>query len=802
MSVPPCESAALGGPEDPFALRCPAARDGRVRAEQIELLFDQAAIGLVTNLGIAALLVPILAPDVAIANFAVWCSLLGLASLARAAALVYYRRHGAHSAARALQLYFYSTAFTGLVWGSADFLLATHSPEKNVFLMFVLAGLTAGGIVTLSAVMGVYLAFLATFIAPVIVHCLLLGGPEHETLAIMIGCYGVALYLASRNYERNLLASLRLARTNARLVEDLQHINGALEISNERLREQIDERRLSDERFRNAFANAPIGMALCDAEQRIVRANRAICEMFGYDERALAGRPLQDLAHEDDVALGAESAAALLAGTIEHYQVEKRYRNSAGETLWGLLSVSCFKADPRGVPALVAQIQDVTATHRMSERLSWQARHDDLTGLVNRREFEQRLRQAIAGAAEPGTQHAVCYLDLDQFKIVNDTCGHLAGDQLLRQIAGALMPLMRRADTVARLGGDEFGVLMEHCTKEQALRIAQTLRRALEDMSFVWEDKRYKVGASIGLVPILDAEVSVTDVLSAADTACFTAKEQGRNRVHVYHPSDAELARRHGEMAWVERVTRALDEDRFELLYQRIEPAGDPGAARVHLELLVRMRERDGQLVPPTAFLPAAERYHIASRIDRWVVDHAFSWIRRIEEGRETLALCAINLSGQSLTNEEFLAFVLERLQREALPCHKICFEITETAAIENLAAAQRFMAELAARGCRFALDDFGSGLSSFGYLKALPVDYLKIDGAFVKDLLADPVNHAMVSAINSIGKILGKRTIAEFVENDETRRALAAIGVDFVQGYGIGRPRPIAALPIDGARR
>ncbi|MBI4695721.1 MAG: EAL domain-containing protein [Gammaproteobacteria bacterium] len=796
MSPPPLDAVPAS------AFYSAATHDERVRAEQIELLFDQAAIGLVTNFGIGVLLLFLLDGEVPGGVLAGWFGVLSLTGVARAAAVVYYRRHGPARAGRALKLYTLATASTGLVWGASHFLFASISQTTAAFLMFVLAGLTAGGITTLSAVMRVYLAFLATFITPVIVHCMLLGGSAHETMALMIALYGVALCFSARNYERNLLSSLSLARTNARLVEDLQRFNGALEISNDRLREQIDGRRLSDERFRNAFANAPVGMALCDAGMRMVRANRAICEMFGYDEQALVGRRLADLTHEDDIGLDRESAAELIAGRIDHYQIEKRYRNRRGETIWGLLSVSCFNAESSGGPALVVQIQDVTETRIMSERLSWQARHDDLTGLVNRREFEHRLQQAIVDAAQPDTQHAVCYLDLDQFKVVNDTCGHLAGDQLLRQIAGTLLPLMRRSDTIARLGGDEFGVLMQHCSGEQALRIAQTMRKTLEDLSFVWEDKRYKVGASIGLVPIVDGSVNVTDVLSAADSACFTAKERGRNRVHVYHPTDAELARRHGEMAWVERITRALDEDRFELMYQSIEAAAGPGRDGLHLEFLVRMRGSDGELVPPGAFLPAAERYHIASRLDRWVVARACSWIRGLGEGQDALALCAINVSGQSLTSEEFLAFVLDLLAREGMPAGKICFEITETAAIENLPAAQRFMAELKARGCRFALDDFGSGLSSFGYLRALPVDYLKIDGAFVKDLLADPVNLAMVSAINSIGQILGKRTIAEFVEDDATRRALAEIGVDFVQGYGIGRPRLLSSLPIPDARR
>ena len=379
--------------------------------------------------------------------------------------------------------------------------------------------------------------------------------------------------------------------------------------------------------------------------------------------------------------------------------------------------------------------------------------------------------------------------------MVNDTCGHAAGDQLLRQIATTLGTVARKTDTIARMGGDEFVFLMEYCTVEQAQRTAQAARKALEDITFSWGEKRFRVSASIGLVPVSSGLEKVADILSAADAACFVAKEQGRNRVHTYGPSYQELATRQSEMAWVERINRAIDDDRLELFYQPIE-ATVPGARDSrHIELLPRLREEDGRLVPPGAFLPPAERYHIITRIDRWVVERI---LRSFEEEPALAAhidVCGINLSGQSLTNEEFFEFLRDAMRQLGPRASRICFEITETAAIANIGAAENFIRELRALGCKFSLDDFGSGLSSFGYLKQLPVDHLKIDGVFIRDLLSDPVDYALVRAINEVGKTLGKTTIAEFVENDQIRAKLAELGVDCVQGYGVGRPRPLREI-------
>jgi len=414
-----------------------------------------------------------------------------------------------------------------------------------------------------------------------------------------------------------------------------------------------------------------------------------------------------------------------------------------------------------------------------------------LTGLVNRREFEIRTEQAIETAQREGVQHALCYLDLDQFKVVNDTCGHIAGDELLKRLAGLLQARIRESDTLARLGGDEFGVLLEACPLNKAKEIAEDLRSVIKGYRFEWEDQTFEVGVSIGLVAIVPGIGSLADVLSAADAACYVAKEQGRNRTHVFDPDDTALMQHHSQMEWVQRLQRALERNSFELYCQRAQSVGQGVDGMHYNEILLRMREDGEELIAPGIFIPAAERYHLMPAIDRWVVHQA---LQRLAGKRSWLeAECyAINLSGQSLGDDTFLDYVSGELDAAGVAPERLCFEITETAAVANLRSAQRFITTLRKRGCKFALDDFGSGLSSFAYLKRLPVDYLKIDGRFVKDMLEDPVDHAMVESINQLGHVVGVQTIAEFVENAAILERLGRLGVDYAQGYGIHRPEPL----------
>jgi len=443
----------------------------------------------------------------------------------------------------------------------------------------------------------------------------------------------------------------------------------------------------------------------------------------------------------------------------------------------------------------VMVFHDVSKERRLHRALHYQASHDALTGLINRREFENRLTAAVEEAKQDkDARHALLYLDLDQFKLVNDTCGHPAGDQLLKQITGMLQSRIRNGDTLARLGGDEFGILLQDCVLDQALRVADTLRQAIRDYRFVWQDGMLAVGVSIGIVQITSETATVANLMSAADVACYTAKDAGRNRVELYQADN--VPERHREMHWVSKLTRACDESSFELFYQPIVPIGATTDEREHFELMLRLRDESGTWVTPAEFIPAAERYNVMSSIDRWVVHQALDRVvYRGASGMKPFTV-AVNLSGTSLNDERFLEYLIAELGNHTLAEGSMCFEITETAAIANLGNVVHFMRELKTRGCRFALDDFGSGLSSFMYLKTLPVDYLKIDGQFVENVARDPIDRSMVEAISQVGRAMGIRTIAERVESEEVMLELGRLGVAFAQGFHIARPKPVKDFP------
>lgn len=442
----------------------------------------------------------------------------------------------------------------------------------------------------------------------------------------------------------------------------------------------------------------------------------------------------------------------------------------------------------------MANIAAIAILRKQSEeQLTFHASHDALTELVNRREFERRALRLLASVKRDKRQHALCFMDLDQFKVVNDSCGHAAGDEMLRQISSALQQVVRKRDTLARMGGDEFSVLMEHCSLEQAQRLADDLYMVIQDYVFLWKGQSFRVGVSIGLVAITELTPNLTELLKEADAACYMAKDFGRNRIHVYHPEDAETAKRNGEVKWVSRLDQALEENRFCLYAQTIVPLND--SSDIHYELLIRMIDEKQQIIPPGAFLPAAERYNVITKIDLWVIGQVFTLLADNPVFVKEISFIAINLSGQSLADPRVLALIKRQLATTGIEGKKICFEITETAAISHIGMATQLISTLKQLGCRFALDDFGSGLSSFGYLKNLPVDYLKIDGMFVKDIIDDPIDHAMVKSINEIGQIMGMKTIAEFVENDEIKGMLREIGVNYAQGYGVSKPLPFQDL-------
>ena len=443
---------------------------------------------------------------------------------------------------------------------------------------------------------------------------------------------------------------------------------------------------------------------------------------------------------------------------------------------------------------VVVVFSNVTEARNMAQQIAHQAIHDALTGLVNRREFEKRLTNALKSVKDSGTTHCLCYLDLDQFKIVNDTAGHVAGDELLRKLTLLFKSKIRARDTLARHGGDEFGLLLDNCPLDQAFKIANSLVAAARNFQFEWNHQTFSIGVSIGLVPITSDTHSAAELMSQADIACYTAKDLGRNRVHVYQSGGEQHTNLHMDIVRVAGLSDALKADRFKLYCQSIMPLQKKKGEPLHYELLLRSVNTDGKIELPTNFIPAAERYGMMAAVDRWVIRAAFVRYMELFDESENIQI-SLNLSGNSLMDPGLLNYVHMMIHESGMPPHLVCFEITETAAVSNLDQARKFILDLKQIGCRFALDDFGSGLSSFTYLKNLPVDYLKIDGSFVHDMANDPINVAMVAAINEVGHIMGIKTIAECAETDAVIEQLRKLGVDYAQGYATSRPMPLDVI-------
>ena len=550
-------------------------------------------------------------------------------------------------------------------------------------------------------------------------------------------------------------------------------------------RDMAGQVRQSEERFRvlNELLPALVMLARED-DGRLVYANQACRDRLSIGDDASQFR-LADLVEDDALRARIAGASRGLGNILNE---SARLQVPGHESFWATLSVSRILLGEQ--PHLLAVANDITELRVLSEELSYQASHDSLTSLYNRREFERRLSAAIAAQDAGAPDGALLYMDLDQFKLINDTSGHFAGDQLLAQLASLFAGILPEQAVVARLGGDEFAILVDQTNEAQALALAEKVRHEIDGYVFGWEQRNYTVSASIGVVMLSGPGLSQRALMAYADTACYMAKERGRNRVQLFSESDATTTQRRSEMEWAGRIRQALADGRFVLHFQELAPlwAGEAPEG-VHMEMLVRLRDDSGAIVPPGAFIPAAERFGLMPQIDRWVVDTTLANFNALHPSGKPVELCAINLSGPTFEDETFADFVLQRLEDYGVSPQRICFEITETAAMSSMTRAVEFMQRLRSAGCRFSLDDFGSGMASFGYLKNLPVDFIKIDGSFIRNLETDPVSYSIVRAVTDIGHQLGLKVVAEWVADERARDLLRGLSVDYAQGFAIHRP-------------
>ena len=552
--------------------------------------------------------------------------------------------------------------------------------------------------------------------------------------------------------------------------------------------------RASEQRYRELFQNVTAGVFQTTPDGKFMAANPALVRMLGYDsEDELLGLDVSrdiymDPEHRDNW-------ARTMAEGGEVRNAELLLKRKDGTKVVVLENSRAVRDAEGRVLFYEGTLTDITAAHELSQQLSYDASHDPLTGLVNRREFELRLQRALEMSQATGATHAVCFLDLDRFKAINDSAGHVAGDELLRQLGQRLQLKVRANDVVARLGGDEFGLLLHSCGPNDAIQLANNLLKDVDEYQFVWGANTFSVGVSIGLVAINNTFKRIAQVMNAADTACYAAKDAGRGRLYVYEEDASLIARRHGEMEWLARAKRALTEHRLYLDVQKILPLTRGNDTPPHFELLVRMRDESGRSVPPGAFLPAVERHNLSVRYDRWVFNAAMQWLRKNPDAIPPASRLFINLSRDTVVDPETAPYLQRAFAQAGVDPRRFGFEVAEGIAIGNLSRVNLLIAELRKQGCAFGLDDFGSGVSSFAYLKALGADYLKIDGMFVGNIAQDKVDYAMVRSIKDIGHVMGKKVIAESVETYAVLSKLREIGIDYAQGFAVGEPRPLEEL-------
>lgn len=779
-----------------------------VRVSQVELLAAQLSDTVLSSL-LAALGLALLLRDLnTAAPVLSWYGLVLGAAALRLTMVRRCRKTGItpDTAPHWARTFVVSNFFAGLVWGVGAFLADFSDVRQVLVTSMVLCAVMAAGGVLYAASLRAVLAFMLPIALALLIT--VTGHTELRSLTWLLVVYSGMNVAAAVRIARSVSESLRIRHENQRLADRLHaeqaHILGLnallegrvqqrtldLSAANTALQEELaDKDRMraalarSESLYRSLYHDIPSLFITLDARGFIESINDYGASYLGHEPAKLLGHSVSALGSSQDAHEIIMRIDDCLREPGQVHSWKTAFLLPAGARVW-VRVIGRALADDHGALHVHLVCEDITEAHELERKLSFQASHDPLTALYNRGEFEARLLRVLRNRRGTAQGHALCYMDLDQFKLVNDTCGHVAGDELLRRLSAELARQVRAQDTLARLGGDEFGILLQNTPMADAVNLVERLRQTIEDFSFTWNQRQFKISASFGLTMIDDDSTTPGDVLRDADTACYLAKESGRNRIQIHVADDRTVRERRSQMNWVNRIDLAIANGNMLLARQ---PIVDTTTRRpAHWEMLIRLRDEDGSIIPPGFFLPAAERYGIMPRLDRWVLGEALRYLHQASDPDECIA---INLSGASLGDDRFMDFVTAMVEAHRPLAARLCFEITETSAIANLGRVTDFIHALKALGCQFSLDDFGTGMASFDYLRSLPVDFLKIDGSFIKDIASNPISHAMVRAVNDVAHIMNMKTIAEFVENEQIATVLAALGIDYLQGYAFGRP-------------
>ncbi|GKS69834.1 diguanylate cyclase/phosphodiesterase with PAS/PAC sensor(s) [Nitrosomonas sp. PY1] len=798
-----------------------------VLAEQIKLLYFQTNKALAASLLISFAYAFILWDHISQPILLGWFSAICLLTFARfLLAATYFHKNPDNAASLQWGNYFLvGVGLSGILWGIAGGAFFVSDDMRNQLLLaYILGGMIAGAMAALSSYPGAFLLFTIPAIAPYTYRIFTHPNHDHIVIGTTVLLFAFLMWCISRRLYQTIIDSLNLRFENHDLINHLQQAHKLQNTVNSELQTQITEKNLTQhalqaskleleqrilertaelalsndrlyrekELFQVTLASIGDAVITTDAMDRINYLN-PIAEIYtGWNSDKVHGIPIQEIFRVKDIINQNVIGNPLfidLSSTGTGKSKKNREciltRRDKHEFIIDY-SVAPIRDHQNQIIGSVLIFRDVTEQRKLTDKLTYQVTHDSLTGLLNRGEFEKRLRKILKSFRQYDV-HALLFLDLDQFKTINDTCGHSAGDDLLRQVTALLNSKLRTRDTLARLGGDEFGVILEHCPEEEALQVANTLRELVQDFRFQWHDKTFSIGVSIGLYSINRANQALEDVLNAADNACMAAKNQGRNQVQIYREEDF-TAQDNNEAQWLPRIQSAITNQNLCLYFQPIVAISHSSNLKEHGEILVRLYGEKNQLILPNSFLPVAERYHQMLEIDRWVIKESLELIN-IRLKQQSRGLYVINLSAHALNNENFLDYVVNHLNQQTFHASNICFEITENIALADLQRAVEFIGALKNLGCHFSMDDFGGNPSSFSYLKNIPIDYLKINGQLIRNLRNDTIDRAMIESINHIAHHMKLETIAEWVEDIQTLQLLEEIGIDYVQGFGLAKP-------------